>query len=157
MACISFGFRICSIVIVNNFKNLNMNIINRTNNNLMFDDFIFDFFNVSNNIVPPHNIFENDTEFSVEFSVPGSDKKDFTIELENDNLRVVRKSKKSIEDRTYSRLEFDTKSFEKSFFLPDSVDQSKISSRYENGVLLITIPKKKEIVLQNKKKTITIK
>ena len=56
-----------------------MNIINRTNNNLMFDDFIFDFFNVSNNIVPPHNIFENDTEFSVEFSVPGSDKKDFTI------------------------------------------------------------------------------
>ena len=43
------------------------------------------------------------------------------------------------------------------FFLPDSVDQSKISSRYENGVLLITIPKKKEIVLQNKKKTITIK
>ena len=72
-------------------------------------------------------------------------------------LRVVRKSKKSIEDRTYSRLEFDTKSFEKSFFLPDSVDQSKISSRYENGVLLITIPKKKEIVLQNKKKTISIK
>ena len=60
-------------------------------------------------------------------------KKDFTVELENDNLRVVRKSKKSIEDRT-SRLEFDTKSFEKSFF-PDSVDQSKISSRYENGVL----------------------
>ena len=70
-----------------------MNIINRTNNNLMFDDFIFDFFNVSNNIVPPHNIFENDTEFSVEFSVPGSDKKDFTIELENDNLRVVRKNR----------------------------------------------------------------
>ena len=104
-----------------------MNIINRTNNNLMFDDFIFDFFNVSNNIVPPHNIFENDTEFSVEFSVPGSDKKDFTIELENDN------------------------------FLPDSVDQSNISSKYENGVLLIKIPKKKEIILQNKKKTITIK
>jgi len=108
-------------------------------------------------IRPLLDIFENDTEFSVEFSVPGSDKKDFTIELENDNLRVARKSKKSIEDRTYSRLEFDTKSFEKSFFLPDSVDQSKISSRYENGVLLITIPKKKEIVLQNKKKTITIK
>ena len=144
MTYISIGFRICSIVIVNNFKNLNMNIINRTNNNLMFDDFIFDFFNVSNNIVPPHNIFENDTEFSVEFSVPGSDKKDFTIELENDNLRVARKSKKSIEDRTYSRLEFDTKSFEKSFFLPDSVDQSKISSRYENGVLLITILKRRK-------------
>ena len=61
MTYISIGFRICSIVNVNNFKNLNMNIINRTNNNLMFDDFIFDFFNVSNNIVPPHNIFENDT------------------------------------------------------------------------------------------------
>ena len=65
MTYISIGFRICSTVNVNNFKNLNMNIINRTNNNLMFDDFIFDFFNVSNNIVPPHNIFENDTEFSV--------------------------------------------------------------------------------------------
>ena len=58
---------------------------------------------------------------------------------------------------SYSRLEFDTKSFEKSFFLPDSVDQSNISSKYENGVLLIKIPKKKEIILQNKKKTITIK
>ena len=65
-----------------------MNIINRTNNNLMFDDFIFDFFNVSNNIVPPHNIFENDSEFSVEFSVPGSDKKDFTI-LETNLLNDV--------------------------------------------------------------------
>ena len=42
MTYISIGFRICSIVNVNNFKNLNMNIINRTNNNLMFDDFIFD-------------------------------------------------------------------------------------------------------------------
>tara|TARA_B100000989_G_scaffold277234_1_gene238044 strand:+ start:2548 stop:2952 length:405 start_codon:yes stop_codon:yes gene_type:complete len=133
-----------------------MNIINRTNNNLMFDDFIFDFFNVSNNIVPPHNIFENDTDFSLEFSVPGSDKKDFSIELEKDNLKVSRKSKNSVEDRTYSRLEFNTKSFEKHFFLPEFVDQSKITSRYENGVLLITIPKKKEIVLKNKKKSITV-
>ena len=50
----------------------------------------FDFL-MSQIILSLHNIFENDTEFSVEFSVPGSDKKDFTVELENDNLRVVRK------------------------------------------------------------------
>ena len=57
-----------------------MNIIKRTNYPLMFDEFFNDFFNVKEMNIPPYNIMESDDNFQIEFSVPGSNKKDFQIE-----------------------------------------------------------------------------
>ena len=134
-----------------------MNIIKRTNYPIMFDEFFNDFFNVKPMSVPPHNIMETENDFQIEFSVPGSSKKDFEIEVENDNIKIIKKKQDLDTTNNYSRQEFNYSFFEKSFYLPESIDQSKISSKYDNGILRISLPKKSEVIIQNQRKFITVK
>jgi len=134
-----------------------MNIIKRTNYPIMFDEFFNDFFNVKPMSVPPHNIMETENDFQIEFSVPGSNKKDFEIEVENDNIKIIKKKEDLDTSNNYSRKEFNYSFFEKSFYLPESIDQSKISSKYDNGILRISLPKKSEVIIQNQRKFITVK
>ena len=134
-----------------------MNIIKRTNYPIMFDEFFNDFFNVKPMNVPPHNIMETENDFQIEFSVPGSNKKDFEIEVENDNIKIIKKKQDLDTTNNYSRQEFNYSFFEKSFYLPESIDQSKISSKYDNGILRISLPKKSEVIIQNQRKFITVK
>ena len=134
-----------------------MNIIKRTNYPVLFDEFFNDFFNVQTMNIPPHNIMESENDFQIEFSVPGSNKKDFEIEVENDNIKIKKKKENSDISNNYSRQEFNYSFFEKSFYLPDSIDQSKITSKYDNGILRISLPKKREVIIQNQRKFITVK
>ena len=134
-----------------------MNIIKRTNYPIMFDEFFNDFFNVKPMSVPPHNIMETENDFQIEFSVPGSNKKDFEIEVENDNIKIIKKKEDLDTTNNYSRQEFNYSFFEKSFYLPESIDQSKISSKYDNGILRISLPKKSEVIIQNQRKFIKVK
>ena len=134
-----------------------MNIIKRTNYPIMFDEFFNDFFNVKPMSVPPHNIMETENDFQIEFSVPGYNKKDFEIEVENDNIKIIKKKQDLNTTNNYSRQEFNYSFFEKSFYLPESIDQSKISSKYDNGILRISLPKKSEVIIQNQRKFITVK
>ena len=134
-----------------------MNIIKRRNYPIMFDEFFNDFFNVKPMSVPPHNIMETENDFQIEFSVPGSNKKDFEIEVENDNIKIIKKKEDLDTTNNYSRQEFNYSFFEKSFYLPESIDQSKISSKYDNGILRISLPKKSEVIIQNQRKFITVK
>ena len=134
-----------------------MNIIKITNYPIMFDEFFNDFFNVKPMSVPPHNIMETENDFQIEFSVPGSNKKDFEIEVENDNIKIIKKKEDLDTTNNYSRQEFNYSFFEKSFYLPESIDQSKISSKYDNGILRISLPKKSEVIIQNQRKFITVK
>ena len=134
-----------------------MNITKRTNYPIMFDEFFNDFFNVKPMSVPPHNIMETENDFQIEFSVPGSNKKDFEIEVENDNIKIIKKKQDLDTTNNYSRQEFNYSFFEKSFYLPESIDQSKISSKYDNGILRISLPKKSEVIIQNQRKFITVK
>ena len=57
----------------------------------------------------------------------------------------------------YSRQQFDYNYFEKSFFLPETIDLNKVSSKYDNGILRIMLPKKNEVIINNKKKLIAVK
>ena len=134
-----------------------MNILKRINNPLVFDEFLNDFFKVNHMNTPPHNIKESKNNFEIEFSVPGSNKKDFQIEIDNDNLKITKKNNVLDNPNIYSRLEFTNELFEKSFFLPDSIDQTKVISKYDNGILRIFLPKKSEVIIQNKKKIISVK
>ena len=134
-----------------------MNIIKRTNYPVLFDEFFNDFFNVQTMNISPYNVMESENDFQIEFSVPGSNKKDFKIELEKDNLKISKKKEVSNYSNHYSKQEFSYDFFQKSFYLPDSIDQSKITSKYDNGILRIFLPKKKEVIIQNQKKFISVK
>ena len=49
------------------------------------------------------------------------------------------------QQENFTRREFSYQSFQRSFELPKNVvDEDKISARYENGLLHLSIPKKEE-------------
>ena len=102
-----------------------------------------------------YNIFENDKEYKIEFSVPGFDKKQFSVEIENDILRVSNTSEDEVSDKYYKR-QFNYSNFSKTFNLPEIVNIDKINSEYKNGILRVILPKVKEIK-NDKIKSIDIK
>lgn len=103
-------------------------------------------FSNTNTTLPAVNIKESDNGFDVEMAVPGMKKEDFKVNLENNVLCIS--SEKKLENEkaegNYSRKEFSYQSFSRSFSLPDSADAGNIKAKYENGILMISIPKKEE-------------
>ncbi len=122
----------------------------------IWDDFFKrDLFDSSNALVagstlPAVNIKEDNDTYHIELAAPGFDKKDFEINLDRHVLTVS--SNKEVSNETeedgYSRKEFSYASFKRSFNLPDSADESKVSAEYSNGILNVHIPKKEEAKLQ---------
>ena len=122
---------------------------------LFFDDiFGRDFFNWENNnfsttstTLPSVNIKETADNYEVEVAAPGLDKNDFKITLDGNllNISSVKEHEQTTGDENYSRREFSYQSFQRSFELPKNVvDEDKINARYENGLLLLSIPKREE-------------
>jgi len=107
--------------------------------------------------LPAVNIQEQETTFELELAVPGLEKKDLEITVEEDTLIIASQKRVAQEvDGKYTRKEFGYHSFRRAFALPDSVDPSKISANSSNGVLQITLPKRKE-ALPQPKRTIQIR
>lgn len=121
----------------------------------LFDDlFSRELFNWGNNnysetstTVPAVNIRETAEAFEVEVAAPGMEKQDFRITLDGNNLTITsaREQRQESQDERYMRREFSYQSFSRSFTLhKDVVDEQAIVARYENGLLLLTVPKKEE-------------
>lgn len=95
--------------------------------------------------VPAVNILETAENFIFEVAVPGKNKKDFIIELENDVLSISSDEKeehKTVDESgRFTRKEFSYNNFKRVFGLPESVDREKISASYNNGILEIKLPK----------------
>lgn len=135
-----------------------MNLITHNTEPVFFEDFINNLFgsNIYNDI-PPYNIVDNDKEFLIEFSVPGFDKKDFLLEVEENNLKVSKLSSKNNKtENNFFKRQFNYSQFEKNFTIPEEVNIEKINSKYENGILKIFLPKIKEFK-QTKIKSIQVK
>jgi HSP20 family protein len=107
--------------------------------------------------MPAVNIMERENDFKIDLAVPGLDKKDFNIELENDMLVVSgeRKEEKIEEKDKVTKREFHYGSFKRSFTLPEIADVEKINASYNNGVLSVSIAKKEE-AKQNAKRQIIV-
>ena len=96
--------------------------------------------------VPPANIVETKDDYRIELQAPGFSKADFSIKLENQILNISAEGSEAGEESefTFVRHEFSRKAFTRSFRLSHRVDSSNISAKFENGILLVTIPKAEE-------------
>ena len=101
----------------------------------------------SGSSMPAVNIRETDNEFAVDVAAPGMKKDDFKIELDNNMLTISseREQQEEKKEGDYCRREFSYSSFKRSFSLPENmVNTEKINAKYEDGVLVIHLPKKEE-------------
>ena len=123
----------------------------------LIDDFINTDWNLKvpsfSGTVPAVNIKELDSQFEIELAVPGMNKDDFEIEVEDGVLSIssTQEEEQVNEKGKFTRREFSYSSFRRSFTLPESVNPTKIDATYKEGVLLVLLPKHKEAQPQPKK------
>jgi HSP20 family protein len=92
--------------------------------------------------VPATDIVEQGDGLRISLELPGLKIEDVKITLENFVLTVKGEKKQVSEEKgTVYRYERSYGSFERSFTLPNTVDAEKVSASFENGVLIVSIPK----------------
>ena len=94
--------------------------------------------------VPYADIYETDEALAVVMEMPGVEKKDLDVGLENDVLKVdgrIDFSKYEEMEPVYA--EYNVGHYARSFALSDAIDRDRISANLEDGVLTLTLPKAK--------------
>lgn len=83
------------------------------------------------------DLYEDEGNVYARFELPGFKKDEMNVQLENSvlTLSVERKGKDE---------EDDSLSFERSVTLPDGIAADKVTAKYEDGVLTVTLPKTPE-------------
>lgn len=104
------------------------------------------FFGTARRFNPAVNIKEDEKSYGIELALPGLNKEDVKIEVEKDVLMISseKKEEKNEEKNGYSRREFGSYSFCKSFRIPENVNTDKISASFKNGILTMELPKSEE-------------
>ena len=95
--------------------------------------------------VPFADIYETDEALCVVMEMPGVEKKDLEVALENGVLRIdgrIDFSKYDGMEPVYT--EYNVGHYTRSFTPSNKIDQEKISAQLEDGVLTLTLPKAKE-------------
>jgi len=112
----------------------------------LFDDDFFPVLTNRTSSMPAVNIKEDDKNFTLELAVPGMDKKDLKIDINEDVLTISSESKNEneVEKDGYKRKEFSYTSFCRSFYIPDNVNRDKIGASYKDGILSVELPKMEE-------------
>lgn len=103
--------------------------------------------------LPAVNIKETETDFKLEFYAPGLKKEDFNIEIDQKTLSVSSEKQFENEENNekYSRKEFSFSSFKRGFTLLETINFDAIVANYENGVLLVVLPKREEALPKPKR------
>jgi HSP20 family protein len=103
----------------------------------LFDDVWRTTENLSKNlgIDLPYNVKETEKDYTLEISLPGFEKSDLNIRVEDDLLTISHHNDKQTESFCWKH------SFTKSFNLPKYVNTKKVAATLENGILNVVLPK----------------
>jgi HSP20 family protein len=113
--------------------------------NRMFADWYGESFN--RGWLPPVDIYETDAhEFVIKAELPDMKREDINLTFENNvlTLRGERKFEHEATRDNFHRVERSYGAFSRSFTLPNTVDTSRISAAYKDGVLTIRLPQRED-------------
>lgn len=91
------------------------------------------------------DVNENDKEFVVQAEMPGVPKEDIHVSIDGNTVTLqaeVKQHDKQTEGERVLRSERYFGAVSRSFQLPADIDEAAARAKYENGVLLLTLPKK---------------
>jgi HSP20 family protein len=102
---------------------------------------------------PSIDVKETDKEIVVETELPGLDEKDISLSVQNGVLTIQGEKKLDYDEEkeNYHVMERRYGSFQRSLRLPDTIDDTKIDARFDNGVLKVTLPKRPELTREQRK------
>jgi HSP20 family protein len=97
--------------------------------------------------IPPVDIFQNGKdELVLKAELPDMKREDIKITIDNDTLTISGEKKVTdeVKEEQFHRIERHYGSFSRSFSLPPSIDATKVSAEYKNGVLALRLPLREE-------------
>jgi HSP20 family molecular chaperone IbpA len=95
--------------------------------------------------LPPTDIFESDDVLTIVMEMPGVDREDVDVNVENGVLRVEgRLDFSKYEGMQPVYTEYNIGHYRRSFSLSSKVDQDRISAQMQDGVLTLLLPKAEE-------------
>ena len=97
------------------------------------------------NSYPKVDVIDSPEAIEFEAEIPGLSKEEVSVEIEKGVLSISgqKRQKDATDSKKYIRKELKRSSFKRSFQLSDSFNHEKIQAKFENGLLLISVPKKK--------------
>ncbi|MBT8379599.1 MAG: Hsp20/alpha crystallin family protein [Ignavibacteria bacterium] len=110
-------------------KNFNTNSIN-------------ELLKTQHSISPVVDIYENENDFVLVADLPGVERSNIQVKIDDENLIVFGKINfNEAVNRKYILNETEIGNYYRSFKISDSIDKEKINAKYDNGQLLVTLPK----------------
>ncbi len=96
----------------------------------------------------PVNIQETEGSYELHVVAPGLKKEDFKINLDKNLLTLsfekTEEKKEEQAEGKWLRTEYRSRSFKRAFTLNEKVDVAKITAKYTDGILYVTLPKKEQ-------------
>lgn len=102
---------------------------------------------------PTVNTREGEHAYHVEVDLPGVKKEDIHVDVKDGVMTISgeRKTKEEVKEEDYYRVESSYGKFERSFSLPENVDEENIHAESQDGVLEVIIPKLEKPVKEAKR------
>ncbi len=92
---------------------------------------------------PTVDITETDAAYLIKGEIPGVNKEDVKITIEDGmvTMRGERKMEKEEKNKEFHRIERSYGSFMRSFRVPDDVDEAAVKAEFKDGMINVTLPK----------------
>ncbi|WP_223261942.1 Hsp20/alpha crystallin family protein [Cardinium endosymbiont of Dermatophagoides farinae] len=100
------------------------------------------------NLVPSIDVSETNTGYQIDAELPGIELKDIDVQVDGNLLTIKGKKEENIEnkEKNYFMQERHIGSFQRSISLPNNAAIEQINAKLKDGILQLTIPKKKEAI-----------
>ncbi len=123
----------------------------------LFDDMFMDsFFDRKESRIMKADIKEKGDSYIIEVDLPGYEKENIEIEMENGYLKVIAKTSKNVdesnEEEKYIHKERFYGECSRSFYVGDNLKEEDIKASFKNGILSLMFPKEKQKQLEEKKR-----
>lgn len=121
----------------------------------LFNDMFEDpFFERRDSKLMRTDIKEKGDNYIIEVDLPGYEKENITLEIENGYLKVTAKVDKSIDegdDEKYIHKERFYGECSRSFYVGDTISEDDVKATFKNGILRLTVPKEEQQKIEKKK------
>ena len=125
-----------------------MMMIPRRNNFSLFDDIFTDpFFEIGESKLMKTDIKEKKDKYLIDIDLPGYEKEDIKIEIQDGYLTVHAQTNKQEDEEEkgkYVRKERYIGECSRSFYVGDNITEEEIKAKFKNGTLTLEVPKGRE-------------
>ena len=99
-----------------------------------------------NSVLPSSDIYENPDEYILIANMPGVSRNDIQVKIVDESLIIFGKiNYDEVISREYILNENELGNYFRKFRISDTIDKTKISAKYDNGQLVVTLPKHEKV------------